>query len=167
MLNEFIQRLLMLRHFSMEKDHIELFKQDQFLIDTDFIALLEEQNPELVYALVKKNAAEKIVVYAKAMGSSPENISIDTLKSLFGSLGYGNIEILSFNREDKRMTLKLTNNPVAKAYKRMKKKASKPSCTFISGVFAGVFTKIFEKDTNCKELGCETVKGDSCTFIIE
>ena len=168
MLNEFIQRLMMLRQFSMEDTRITLFRQDQMLLDTDFVVKMQELAPEKFYQTVKANAKEKLAAYTKVFGSSPESVSEDTLKRLFGSLGFGSLEILQLNRTEKRVFFRLDDSPIVAAYKRLKIKKSAPACTFISGVLAGAFSAIFQKDVNCKETGCALKPGEKkCNFIVE
>jgi len=167
MLNEFIKRLMMMRQFSIETARIELLKQDQFLLDTDFMVLVQDINKEEFYKRIKENAKEKVADYTKVLGSSPANISEDTLAALFGSLGFGKIEIMKLNREKKRVFLKLTDSPIVKAYKKMGKKSSKPVCLFVSAVLAGSFSAILGKDLNCEEKSCSIKGGKSCNFIVQ
>ncbi len=167
MLNEFIKRLMFLRQFSMENSRIELLKQDQFLLDTDFVALIQDINKEEFYKIIKKNAEEKVKSYTKILGSNPASISEDTLAALFGSLGFGKIEIMKLNREDKRVFLNLTDSPIVKAYKKMGKKGKEPVCLFISAVLAGSFSAIFGKSVDCEEKSCSIKGGKSCNFVVQ
>lgn len=167
MLNEFIKRLLMMRLYTMEPSRIELLKQEQFLIDTDFIAQVQDCEPDNFYAMVKKNAMQKTKDYTKVLGSSAPNISEDTLQALFGALGFGNIQIMQLNREKKHVFLQLLDSPIVKAYKKMKKKSAKPVCLFVSAVLAGAFSAILEKDVNCEEKSCAIKGGKKCDFVIQ
>lgn len=167
MLNEFIKRLMMMRQFSIEPARIELLKQDQFLLDTDFIVLVQDIDKDEFYKRIKENAKEKVAHYTKILGSSPANVSEDTLAALFGSLGFGKIEIMKLNREDKRVFLNLTDSPIVKAYRKMKKKSKEPVCLFISAVLAGSFSAIFNKDVDCEEKSCSIKGGKSCNFVVQ
>ncbi|RJQ17144.1 hypothetical protein C4573_03765 [Candidatus Woesearchaeota archaeon] len=167
MLNPFIQRLMLMRQFSMDNAKITLLKQEQFLVDTDFISLVQEMHPKEFYDVVKKNAQEKVTAYTQVLGSSPENISEETLKSMFGTLGFGNVQIMQLNKEKQRVFLKLLDSPIVASYKKMKKKSKEPVCIFISAVLAGAFQAIFKKNVECKETDCTIIKGDGCHFIVE
>lgn len=168
MLNEFIQRLMLMRQFSMEDTRIILLKQDQMLLDTDFVSLVQDINPEEFYKVIKKNAAEKVKEYTRVFGSTPESVSEDLLARLFGSLGFGRIEIMKLNRQENRVFLKLVNSPIVESYKKNKKTSKKPVCLFISAILAGAFSAIFKKDVDCEETNCAVLKGQKdCKFIVQ
>jgi predicted hydrocarbon binding protein len=166
MLNDFIKRLLMMRQFSIENGKIELLKDSQLLVNSDLITQLGLIDPEKFYKLVKENVKEKTISYTKVMGSTPSMISVESLKSLFESLGIGSLQIQDINKTEKRALIKITNSAIALSHIEKKIKSKEPVCNYVSGVLAGAFSAIFEKDVNCKELNCMVLGSKQCEFVI-
>lgn len=75
-------------------------------------------------------------------------------------LGWGRIEISSFEPDRGRLLLTVKNSPLARAYGTSKK----PVCHFLSGWIAGLGRTLMEREVLCEETACAAQGHVRCEF---
>lgn len=75
-------------------------------------------------------------------------------------LGWGRIEIASFDPDGSRLLLTVKNSPLARAYGTSKK----PVCHFLSGWIAGLGHGLWDREVLCEETGCAAQGQARCEF---
>lgn len=77
-------------------------------------------------------------------------------------LGWGRVEISSFDTDVGRVQLNVRNSPLALAYGPWKK----PVCHFLAGWIAGLCRTILGRDLLCEETACVAQGRERCDFDV-
>ena len=166
MLSPFLKKLLFARQFTIEDGKIEIIKLRNMLISPDFILNLQEKDPDALYKL-SKNIMKKDLDFFNKTISLKSQASIDRIKDIYEIFGFGKIQILDFDTKNKRGVVNILDSPIAKAHLLNNKVSSEPKCHFIAGKISGIFSFLFKKDVNAKEVKCMAKGDDFCQFVIK
>jgi len=184
-LSSFIQKLLFVKQFSIDKGKVEMFGSRYIMLDASDILILQDIDKGKVYDSAKESSKtniENIVkhaqVYKGIKSQSLKNIAnlikkigkndqgvIKTLQQIFEVYGLGKLNTIELNNDKKTAHLQIQDSTIAQS--QLKKSPSKvPVCSLTAGILAGIFSYIFDKDVNCKETKCIATKQNICEFQI-
>jgi predicted hydrocarbon binding protein len=184
-LSSFIQKLLFVKQFSIDKGKIEIFGSRYIMLDASDILVLQDIDQSKVYNSAKESSKTNIEnlvkhaqVYKGIKSQSLKNIAnlikkigkndqgvIKTLQQIFEVYGLGKLNTVELNNDHKTAHLQIKDSTIAQS--QLKKGPSKqPVCSLTAGILAGIFSYIFNKDVNCKETKCIATKQDICEFQI-
>jgi len=184
-LSSFLQKMLFINQFSINNGKFELLGQRYIVLDSsDILALQDIDETKMyntakegsrnhlanivthakVYKNIKDESLKNVVELSKRIGKSEEG-ALRTLKAIFEIYGLGSMEIIDLDNSNKNVLLKINDSTLALT--QLKKSKSKNSvCTLTSGILAGIFSYLFNKDVDCIENKCLATGNDSCYFDI-
>ncbi len=129
----------------------------------DFLKLLEETVGPAAGGILYNSGIEIGKSYFKIYVKKEKNNKEEIIGRVFGLLkfcGYSNINF------SEKGTIIVKNSPTAVAFNKKHKEKVK-TCYYLAGIFAGLLSKIFEKEINVEEIKCQG-KGDTyCEFEIK
>lgn len=185
MLSALLQRLLFVNQFNIIDGKIEILGNRYIMLDASDFLVLQEIDTTKMYRIAKdlsknnlSNMVEHAQVYkgmkdqslrniaelSKKIGKSDDGV-IKTLQSLFELYGLGKLEIVDLNNEKKKAILRVHQSTLALAQLK-KGKSNHVVCTLTSGILAGIFSYIFQKNVDCGENVCLSMGKDFCEFEI-
>jgi predicted hydrocarbon binding protein len=85
---------------------------------------------------------------------------------MISEYGYGKLEYKKVDLDGESVVV-LRNSCIAGEYRRMKKKAKVPVCSYIAGLLAGGTVGITGKDYDCRETKCIANGDKHCEFVIK
>lgn len=186
MLSPLLQRLLFVRQFGIDKGKIDILGGRYILLDDASILELQQIDETKLYDLAKKSSFKNLVDFVqhakvyknvketaiidiarlgKRIGDSDEG-SIKTLQEIFNIFGLGELHIIDLNNKDKKAKLRLSDSSIAHVYVERHKKSKEPVCTITSGILAGMFSFIFDKEVDCVETSCLAQGKQGCEFVV-
>ncbi|MFA5931360.1 MAG: 4-vinyl reductase [archaeon] len=124
--------------------------------DTEFL--------KKIYLTTKKSTQENLMKEFGANFGVEKKKELELIETFFTASGWGHIQSIDVQSEAKRAILVVDSSPFATA---LKSKTQLPADTFLRGVLAGVFSKIFEEDIDCVETECAAISGERCKFIVK
>jgi len=145
-----------------------------FLVDVPFviaptnilIGLSSDDNSEFqkkIYSEVKKGTADYFLQKIVELGIDNQR-QLKFVQDFFIGSGWGNIQVIDLNYDSKRAIVVVENSPFSFSLKGK----TKVECdVFIRGVFAGLFSKIFNTDIDCVEVECFVLNAERCKFIVK
>jgi predicted hydrocarbon binding protein len=77
-------------------------------------------------------------------------------------LGWGRVDISTFDPVHGRLMLTVKNSPLARAYGASKK----PACHFLSGWIGGLGRFLLDRDVLCEEIACLAQGHERCEFEV-
>jgi len=184
-LSSFLQKLLFVRQFSINKGKIEVLGNRYIMLDASDLLVLQdidktkmyERAKEIskknlkslvehaqVYKNIKTQSLKNIANLSKKIGKSDEGV-IKTLQQIFEIYGLGKLNLLDLNNKDKKVILNIPNSALSDACLQ-NKKSKTPVCTLTAGILAGIFSYIFDKDVDCIETKCRACGAETCDFKI-
>lgn len=166
MLSPFLIKLINARQFNVENGEIKLIQLRNMFISPDFILELQEKDRKTLYDLSKKSM-KKSLNFLKSKISLEGLGSIKTIEQLYEVLGFGSITILDLDTKKKRGVVNISNSPIARAYLSTKGSSKEPVCDFIAGKVSGIFSFIFKKNVDAKEIKCLAKGDDFCQFVVK
>jgi predicted hydrocarbon binding protein len=117
-----------------------------------------------IYSEVKKSTQENLMKdFGATLGIDPKK-ELDFVETFFIASGWGLIQNIDVKHESKRAIIVLDNSPFAE---QLKGKTQVCADTFLRGVLAGIFSKVFNEDVDCVEAECAALSGERCKFIIK
>ncbi len=187
MLSAFLQKLLFVNQFGIDKGKISLLGDKLIMLHASAILELQDIDETKLYEIAKKSSLNNLVnfvehakVYGKIknviikelielgqkIGQTDEG-TIKTLENLFNINGLGKMNINNLDNEKKEALITIIDSTIALEWLEKNKKESKnAACTLTAGVLAGMFSYIFGEDVDCVEISCKA-KGDNiCEFKI-
>jgi len=145
-----------------------------FLIDLPFLVcpaellsgLLETNDPEFekkIYYAVKKSVATNLIPsFGTEFGLRGKKL-VGFIEKYFVASGWGTITNVDLDFESQKAILSVSNNPVASRLRS----AKHPADHILRGVFAGIFSRVFEEDVECVESHCCALGESNCEFVIK
>ncbi|MBI2631790.1 hypothetical protein HYW75_02195 [Candidatus Pacearchaeota archaeon] len=187
MLSPFLQKLLFVNQFGIDKGKINLLGDKLIMLHASAILELQDIDESKLYEIAKKSSLNNLVAFvehAKVYGKIKSVIikeliqlgqkigqtdegTIKTLEGLFNINGLGKMNIVNLDNEKKEAMINITDSTIAIEWLNKNKKESKNAvCTLTAGVLAGIFSYIFGGDVDCVEVSC-IAKGDNiCEFKV-
>lgn len=155
------------RQFSIADGKIEIIKLRNMMISPEFILELQKKDSKRVYELSKKSIEEELKHF-KSKISIGGPASLNRVEEIYEVLGYGKFKVVDLDTKKKRSVVNIYNSPIAESYKKNnKKKSKKTQCDFIAGKISGVFSFIFNKKVEAKEVKCLAKGDDFCQFVVK
>jgi predicted hydrocarbon binding protein len=185
-LSPFIQKLLFVNQFGINDGIVNLMGDRYILLNAKSILSLQEIDKTKVYNTAKKAAkkdlsgiVEHAEVYknlktqelkniaelSKKIGKNDDGV-IKTLEMIFNIYGLGKLNIVNLDNEHKKAQLKIINSTIGQEHLKIEKKSKNPVCAITSGILAGIFSYIFNKDVECAEKSCIGKGDESCQFEV-
>lgn len=185
-ISPFLQKLLFVNQFSIDKGEIKLLGEPQVMLSAESMFVLQNIDKTKTYGEAKKSSRanlsdfiEHAEVYhglknqelktiaelSKKIGKTDQG-TIKTLQIIFEVYGLGTLQIIDLNNKDKKANLRVSNSTIAKIQLR-KAKSKTPVCSLTSGILAGIFSYIFGKDVDCEEKTCLGKGQEYCEFDIK
>ena len=187
MLSSFLQKLLFVNQFSIDKGKICLLGDNLVMLHASAILELQDIDETKLYEIAKKSSLNNLVAFvehAKVYGKIKNVIikelielgqkigqtdegTIKTLEDLFNINGLGKLSINNLDNEKKEALISISDSIIALEWLEKNKKESENAvCTLTAGVLAGMFSYIFGEDVDCVEVSCKAKGDDICGFKI-
>ncbi|MFA6064919.1 MAG: 4-vinyl reductase [archaeon] len=168
LLNEFYDKFLFTANIEYRHNNFFMIKVP-FLMSpiNTLVGLAGVQDAEFhktVYSEVKKSTFEKLMPEITARKHLEKEKTIKIVEDYFTASGWGLIQNVDLQMDEKKAIIVLDNSPFAR---KLKGKTKFPVDTFLRGTLAGMFSKIFDDDIDCVETECAALKGKRCKFIIQ
>lgn len=186
MISPFLQKLMFVRQFGIDKGKIDLLGNRYVLFDalalfeiqkidetklyeaiknSSFKNISEAVKSAKVYQNVKDVFMESIAKLGDKIGKSDEG-TLMTLKEIFEVYGLGGMDIVDLDNTKKKAVIRLRESSIALEYKQRYKKTNAPVDIIAAGVLAGMFSYVFKKKVDCVEKSCIAQGNESCRFEI-
>jgi predicted hydrocarbon binding protein len=167
MLNQFFDKYIFTNTLKYTHNNFYLVNVPFVVSPVDiFISLLKSSDQDLhkkIYLAVKEDTHSTFLKRFAELGISEEK-EIDFVRAFFIASGWGAIQIIDNDKESKRAIIVLDNSPFASF---LVGKVDLPVDTFLKGVLAGLFSKIYKVDIDCVESECVALGAKSCKFILK
>ncbi len=168
LLNTFYDKFLFTNTLKYQHNNFYLLNMPFLMMPVDVIAaLLEISDTEFqkkIYTAIKMHTKENLLQQFSLTLGVDKKKELDLLKDYFTASGWGNLQTIDLEFETKRAIILVENSPFAAA---LKGKSASPVDTFLRGVLAGLFSKIFNEDIDCVEVECLAQNSERCKFIIK
>lgn len=115
-----------------------------------------------LYSAVKQHVSGSLV-QSFNLGLSLER-SLLFLEEFFTASGFGLVKQVDVDHSNKRAIVVVDENPVARA---LQGQSAKPVDHIMRGVFAGVFSHLFQTNVDCVEHECLACGNQRCEFVIK
>jgi predicted hydrocarbon binding protein len=145
-----------------------------FLVDVPFViaptnilmGIASEDDFEFqkkIYLEIKKGTRDYFLQKVTDLGIDKQR-QLKFVEEFFIGSGWGDIQVVDLNNESKRAIIVVDNSPFVAALKGK----TKIECdVFIRGVFAGLFSRIFDTAIECVEVECAALNAERCKFIVK
>lgn len=168
MLNSFYDKFIFTNGLQYKHNNFYLLNLPFVIAPNEiFIGLLEQDDEaferKLYYSTkdsVKKHFMSEVDTDFGLKGEKLVNF----LETYFVSSGWGTISNVDLDFENKKAIVKVSNNPFSI---HLHKKVSSPCDHFLRGIFAGIFSRIFNAEIDCVEVHCAALGESDCEFIIK
>ncbi len=153
------------------------YKENNFyLLNTPFVmlpvrllgSLLRNETPQFVQSLydsVKKTTLENLTKEFLQEGEMDPKKMLEFFETYFTASGFGFLQNIDFDLEQKHAMVTLTNNPLVG---RMDFFSELPIDHIMRGVLAGLFSKAMKTSLECVETQCSVFKKfNACRFMIK
>lgn len=163
---EFARKLMLSRKLKMERGELELLDQEVLIIPKNLLRRIIEvyaEQPGLerdIYRIMKESVREFSAEIDSDHSFTPREL-LDTLLKLTELNGYGNIEVVNYNPEDKMVSFMIKNLPS----ERMRDQYSFKADTYWAGMLAGGVSYIFQADIDAVETQCVVEGENQCEFL--
>ncbi len=117
-----------------------------------------------IYISIKNGTMDKLVNEFGSNFGLEKGKELHLIEDFFTASGWGKLESIDLQMEGKKAIIVLENSPFVSA---LRGKTTLPVDTFLRGMLAGLFSKIFLEDVDCVEVECAALSGDKCKFIIK
>jgi len=163
MLSGFIKKLLFAREFMIADGRIEVLGERETMFPVALLGRLQDENPKKTYSIAKDVLKEEIDRFTKKIGNSKAEMIV-ALKDIFEATGFGNLEVADLDMIKKRAIVRVHDNPIAIVHAAEKKNTP---CTIVAGVLAGIFSSLFDQDSEAEEKACVLKGNICCEFVIK
>ncbi len=160
MLSPFLKKLLFARQFFIVDGKIEILGKKQVMLPSDFILELQRLEPELAYNTVKKVMMNDIKDYATKLGANGESM-IKNIDDLFETFGLGKLEIINLDNKKKTCIVRVHNSPI------MTNKKGESNFEITNSIIAGMFSFLFSKEVDTKQIKRAGRDFDYCEYIVK
>jgi len=146
-----------------------------FLVDLPFLicpvhllsGLLATTDPEFekkLYIAIRESVAKQLIpAFGTDFGFRGKKM-VAFLEQYFTASGWGTIKNIDLDFAAKKAIIKISNNPVTSC---LHSKAKAPADHILRGIFAGLFSRVFEEPVDCVETHCCALGECDCEFIIK
>ena len=146
-----------------------------FLVDLPFLVcpvhllsgLLETNDSEFekkLYIAIRESVAKQFIpALGTEFGLRGKKLVV-FLEQYFTASGWGTMKNIDLDFDAKKAIVNVANNPVTN---RIHPKAKAPADHILRGVFAGLFSRVFEEPVDCVETHCCALGESDCEFIIK
>ena len=131
------------------------------------VTLVGQENAEInrdIYYAVKEATRKVLVKQFELDFANHLQQSIHFVEEYFTASGWGLVNHVQVDVENKRAIVVVTNSPFALP---LNGKAKTEVDHFLRGVLAGMFSDAFKADVECVETECYTLAGHDCKFVIQ
>jgi len=186
-LSPILKKLLFVRQFGIDEGKINLLGDSEIMLNASALLELQEIDSTKLYSLAKKSSfknlgsfVEHAQVYDKVRDVFIDNIkklgdkigetsegTIKTLQEIFNVYGLGEMYIQDIDNHNKEALVSIKNSTIAEEWvKKYRKHSLMPTCTLTSGIIAGMFSYIFQKEVDCMEGKCKSMNSSYCVFKV-
>ncbi len=186
-LSPMLKKLLFVRQFAIEDGKISLLGGREVMLDASALLELQEIDETKLYDIAKKSSFRNLVefvsharVYYRVKDAFMQNIYklggkigqndagiIKTLQDIFNIYGLGEMSIQNIDNAKKEVLIAIKDSTVAEEWlKKYKARSKIPVCTLTAGILAGMFSYVFNKETDCVELKCKAAGNSYCLFKV-
>lgn len=188
-LSPFIQKLLFIKKFNISDGVIEILNNKYILLDAADLLTLQEVDETKMYKKMKENFKSKfqdiliehfkvyqkikeqelinIVELSENLRNSDEGI-INLFQKIFNTYGLGKMEMVNLDNKNAEAIIKIDQSTIALEYlNKYKKLSNKNVCVLTSGILAGAFSFLFEKNIDCIEERCLAQGENHCLFKLK
>ncbi len=117
----------------------------------------------IMYLAGERSSAGGLNPMEPAVSTPGRSLPLAAARRIFdtaGLIGWGRLQIATFDPERDHFVLSVTNSPLATAYGPSKK----PVCHFLAGWIAGLGRLLLQKDLLCEEIACAAQGRGRCEF---
>ncbi len=158
MISDFIQRLLFVKEFDIGNGNTEVIGTKQMLVPLKFLIEMQHADPDQFYKYMNESVVAYIGRIEKEFGSE----TFKRMEEIFGMFGLGKLRVVDFDKENKKALVEVRDTPLLKDYTR-----EYHVCSITTGVLAGMFTKLFDKEVHAIVNKCMAKGDDHCEFILK
>lgn len=168
MLNTFYDKFIFTNGLKYRHNNFFLINLPFLICPTELLAgLLETGNTEFerqLYLSVKRSVNNHLIgQFGTDFGFKGEKM-VNFLERYFVASGWGNIKNVDLDLEAKKAIVRVTNNSLAL---RLHKKHGMPIDHILRGIFAGLFSHVFQQNIDCVETHCTALGEADCEFIVK
>jgi len=167
MLNQFFDKYIFTNTLKYTHNNFYLVNVPFVISPVDiFLSLLKSNDVDLhkkIYLAIKEDTKSNFLKRFSELGITEEK-ELDFVRAFFIASGWGSLQIIDHDKGSKRAIIVLDNSPFATA---LIGKADLGVDTFLKGVLAGLFSKIYKDDIECVESECVALGAKSCKFILK
>jgi predicted hydrocarbon binding protein len=119
----------------------------------------------VLYLAGERSARDGMSPFASQIPKGPP-LSLANARRIMDSaalLGWGRVDIATFDPARGRLVLTVKNSPLARAYGTSKK----PVCHFLSGWIGGLGRFLLDREVLCEETACAAHGHDRCEFELQ
>jgi len=129
--------------------------------------LLETKDSDFekrLYLSVKKSVSGHLIPkFGTDFGFRGEKLA-NFMEKYFLASGWGTIKNIDLDFKAKKAIVSVSNNPFSKS---LHSRASMPVDHLFRGIFAGIFSSVFNESVDCVETHCSALGEADCEFIIK
>lgn len=188
-LSPFVQKLLFIKKFDISEGVIEILNNKYIMLDASDLLTLQEVDESKMYEKMKENFKAKfqkillehakvyqtikeqelrnIAELSQKLNNSDEGI-MNLLQKIFNTYGLGKMEMVNLDNKKTEAVIKINQSTIAQEYlNKYNKKSKEKVCVLTSGILAGTFSFLFEKNIDCFEEKCLAQGHDHCLFRLK
>ena len=168
MLNTFYDRFIFTNGLKYRHSNFFLINLPFLICPTEILSgMLNTDNPDFerhLYYNVKQSVSQRLVgQFGLEFGFKGEKM-VNFLEQYFVASGWGGISNVDLDFEGKKAIVRVVNNPLTG---QLRGKVKTPSDHILRGIFAGLFSKVFNESVECVETHCIALGEEDCEFIIK
>lgn len=168
MLNSFYDKFIFTNGLKFRHNNFFLINVPFVIAPVSVLAgLMQSSDDEFskkLYSFVKDSVKKNLMKQLSLdFGFKREKLVV-FLEEFFSASGWGSISNVNVDFSRAEAIVSVKDNPFV-AF--LNAPAKKPVDCFLRGIFAGLFSRAFEKDVDCVELHCSALGAENCEFIIK
>jgi predicted hydrocarbon binding protein len=170
MVFDFFKKLLMARQLTFEEGQIKVAGETAIMVHGPALVKLSDmliksmgkRGIDYIYLSSKESGKILAQAFKKKYGLKGMELA-NLIKDLAEMSGWGKIEFIKFDFENKTVIGKIIDSPFAELTEFRNKKM----CHIIRGFIAGSISIIFETDVDCIEVKCKADGSEFCEGVIK
>ncbi len=168
MLNTFYDKFIFTNGLRYKNNNFYLMNVPFLMMPNELlVGLVARGNPDLnrdIYYAVKE-ATQKVLVKQFELDFATQfQRSIHFVEEYFTASGWGLVNHVQVDAENKRAIVVASNSPFAVP---LNGKAKSEVDHFLRGILAGLFSGAFKADVECVETECYALAGHDCKFVVQ
>jgi len=148
MLSPFLKKLIFVRQFFITDGKIEILGEKQVMLPFSAISQLQNEN---TFTIMNTEMRKVMEYYAKKIGADSGGM-IKSVQDIYETMGLGKMQILKLDNNKKEIIIRLMSIKEANS-------------VLISGILCGLFSFVFNKDLNEKNISIKKNTGYLDIFI--